>query len=343
MLKFYSTLKSNDRESNYELLRIVSMLFILSLHTNFSGIGCPVLNDIINNPAESYIRNLVESLTIVGVNCFVFISGWFELKLNKLKLSSLLFQCLFIYILIYLFFIISGIKSATIKNTYECLNFFNRWFITAYIGLTILSPLINSAIKNCNKNTLKNILILLGLFLCFVCWISKIYYPIANFIFLYVLARYIKEYKGNLFSFNKWIDFSIYILIAIITAFITSILELKGHGCSIFILYNSPFIVVSSLYLFLFFSKIKIRSRLINWIAVSSLAVYLINCNSFLRQDYSNISINLYKDNTFPIFSFKISIVILIYFITCILIDKLRIIIWEVLMMKINSKTKKDE
>ena len=41
--------------------------------------------------------------------------------------------------------------------------------------------------------------------------------------------------------------------------------------------YNCPIVIVSALHLLLFFSKISLRSRLINWVAVSAFAIIFLS------------------------------------------------------------------
>ena len=84
-----------ERESNMELLRIVAMFLILVLHSNFFTIGEPSANDIIQEPIVSTTRVLVKALSIIGVNVFVLLSGWYGIKFKFNRLLGLFFKFYF--------------------------------------------------------------------------------------------------------------------------------------------------------------------------------------------------------------------------------------------------------
>lgn len=71
---------SAQRQSNFELLRIIAILLVLILHADFYALEGPVANDIINSPTDSMLRILFQAITIVAVNVFVMISGWFGIN-----------------------------------------------------------------------------------------------------------------------------------------------------------------------------------------------------------------------------------------------------------------------
>ena len=56
------------RDSNMELLRIIAMLGILVVHSDFFALGAPTKEDCINAPLVSAWRYVVENITIISVN-----------------------------------------------------------------------------------------------------------------------------------------------------------------------------------------------------------------------------------------------------------------------------------
>ena len=93
------------RESNFELLRIISMFLVLIVHSDFLCLGYPTLSDLDINPCQIALRGFFESISIVCVNLFVLISGYFAIKLRFRSIFSYIYQCLFYSIFIYLFFV----------------------------------------------------------------------------------------------------------------------------------------------------------------------------------------------------------------------------------------------
>lgn len=73
-----------QRNSSMELLRIVSMLFIMGLHF-LMVFDFPRYEDSIKAPLNTFVYFLLESLTIIAVNVFVMLSGWFGIKPTRKK------------------------------------------------------------------------------------------------------------------------------------------------------------------------------------------------------------------------------------------------------------------
>ena len=83
------------RESNIELLRNISMFMILVIHANFVSLPKIGYEELMSNTLPSISRFFIESLGIVAVNVFVFISGWFCIKTRKKGVLSFSYLILF--------------------------------------------------------------------------------------------------------------------------------------------------------------------------------------------------------------------------------------------------------
>ena len=84
-----------QRDSNMELLRIIAMLLVMIVHADFRALSCPSTLDTNLYPDSSFLRFFVESVSIICVNVFVLLSGWFGIRLKKERLLELGFQVLF--------------------------------------------------------------------------------------------------------------------------------------------------------------------------------------------------------------------------------------------------------
>ena len=85
-----------SRDSNMELLRIVSMLLVLLVHADYLSLGAPTTEDVATHPTESFMKMLVYSISTVCVNCFVLLSGWYGIRPKLKRLGEFLFQVIFI-------------------------------------------------------------------------------------------------------------------------------------------------------------------------------------------------------------------------------------------------------
>ena len=68
------------RQSNFELLRIVAMIFILILHVDHLSFGFPSTQEIAASPFSAFLRTWLETIAVVAVNSFVLISGYFGIR-----------------------------------------------------------------------------------------------------------------------------------------------------------------------------------------------------------------------------------------------------------------------
>ena len=94
--------------------------------------------------------------------------------------------------------------------------------------------------------------------------------------------------------------------------------------------YDNVLIYMSAFFLFLSFSKLKIRSKIINYVASSAFYVYIISENPNIRTDpcnmYSWMNVNSWASH--PLFALLIFLGAIGVFLVSILIDKLRIILF---------------
>lgn len=191
-----------ERESNIELLRLLAMFLVLIVHADFFSLEIPTPKDTITTPTNAFIRLFFESSSIVCVNVFVLISGWFGIKPNTKSFCNFVFQCLFFLIGIYIILLICGLTSLSAKGLAGCFCMLKwNWFIKAYIGLYILSPVLNAFIKNAEKKSYENVLVAFFVFQTLYSWLTgaavffESGYSTMSFIGLYLLARYLKIYQ----------------------------------------------------------------------------------------------------------------------------------------------------
>ena len=98
------------RESNFELMRIVSMILIIIWHIILHG---HMIENSRNYAIRTYL-SMIQYLIVIHVNSFVILSGYFQSK-SRFKLSKLL--SLILEVIMYSFVIlIVGIKLGFVKE-----------------------------------------------------------------------------------------------------------------------------------------------------------------------------------------------------------------------------------
>lgn len=278
-----------ERLSNIESLRIVAMFLVLVVHSDFFSLGAPTQEEIHIFPIQSYTRVFLESISIVCVNVFVMISGWFGIHPSFQNIVSFLYQILFFILGIYFITILIGTEVLSVVGLKYCflLQPWN-WFIKAYILLLILSPILNLFVCNVKKETAKMILVfffifqtLYGWYFYAVKWFEGGYSTIS-FIGLYLLMQYKHKYYGNN-RISSYVYLLYFIIATLLLTFLYIVFESKRD---IIFMYNNPIIIAASYLLFMTFEGIAFKNKLINYIAISCFSVFLLHTNPFLCKKY---------------------------------------------------------
>lgn len=271
-----------QRQSNIELCRILSILYIVFLHSDFSVFGYPSnLNDV------KWPLILGESFSIIGVNVFLIISGYFSISIKKKSLFNLFYICLFYSLLRILVDVVSD-------SGLSFLNFLfisrSNWFIPCYIGLLLFSPFLNQA-NVLDKKTYRKLLFSIFFF---VFWfdifpaVSQISigiqrgYSVFHFIVMYLIGRYIYLYgvPSIVFKHSCLLYFLSSSVIFLLVYFALHFSETDFWIKKLFA-YSNPIVIFSAICFFISFKKINLGiNKVINYLAQSVLAVLLIHSSS---------------------------------------------------------------
>lgn len=199
MIAKYVNITSGPRESNFELLRIIAMYLVLVVHADFASLGVPEWSDFTHDPTESLIKTSFEALSIGCVNLFILISGWFGIKPSAKGFLKFVFQCAYFMFGIYIILVAFGTLKLSLKGIMECVALTPaNWFVKAYIGLYILSPLLNAFSNNATLKTQTNVVIAFFLFqtiygITNAAQFIDFGYSTFSFIGLYLLADLLRK------------------------------------------------------------------------------------------------------------------------------------------------------
>lgn len=189
-----------------ELLRIISMLFIVVSHASFHG-GFP------KDGSSFQINDLfLDWFTLgnLGVDIFVMITGYYmcEKEFKIQRVLKLLSQVWFYSLLSLLFGIIISYKF-TIKTIISFLFptiFSTWWFFTAYFVTLILSPFINIFIDSLDKRKHEIcVFVMLTIWVAIPTFTNQIMFgsEIPQFLMFYLIGAFLKKYPDNIFKNKK--------------------------------------------------------------------------------------------------------------------------------------------
>lgn len=304
-----------ERNSNIELLRIVAMLFIISHHLLVHGMSIWE-----NSSLGNFVLLSIDSLFFVGVNVFVLISGYCSIRFDWKKLLRIYLLVAIIggfgYI-VHLYLDRASLGKSVIYNTIFSISHApGTWFIKTYVYLFLLSPILNTALEHFNKKQALLSLALLTVICVYFGWywrddVNKDGYNLVNFIWIYCIGYYLR----NHFDLHK--TKSIFYLVIWLVASILNALFSILFDTYVSWSYNNPLVTIAAIGFFLFFVSYDFSSKPINFIAQSTLGIYLLHENAYLSPLlYKPQCVQYYSTN---IFNFIISV--LTIFFVCALID----------------------
>lgn len=274
----------NERKSNFELLRIVCMLFIVGGHLiAVHGSEKTFAN------TDWLIDMSLRGFFSVAVNAFILISGYWGIKFNLEKLIKLEFQTLFYSVCFFIIMLVLG--QYRFNPIYDFKFFLPNscilyWFIPNYMVLCLLAPLLNKFVNSMNVVQFRRLLVFV--FPILYIWptfsfllntkqfISDSGYGIVNFTYIYLLGRYIR-YHYNIDRSARFYFMSFIVVCSSLSIVQLLLSYLLGFEFTSFYSYNSIFMITGATMLFLAFARMNFSSSLINKLAALCLSVYLIH------------------------------------------------------------------
>lgn len=279
----------NQRRSDIELLRIISMAMVVMVHLDCAALGYPSGTGSISAlSATDWWKLTVEAIVIIGVNCFTLISGYFGIKARLSGFVRLTAQCLVYSVGIYTALALTGLIPWSWGKWVESWMVYTHtdlWYVPAYLGLWLVSPWLNTATESMSRRQFGTAL---GAFILFNVWAGWLWggtfnaygYTMVQLIMMYLIGRYISLYMqptAGCAVRRRRMALAVYLLctaaIAITAVYIG---PLKAFA------YNSPIVIASSVAFFFMFTTMSIRSKSINRLAAGAFAVYLIHKNPYV-------------------------------------------------------------
>ena len=298
-----------SRNSSIELLRILATFGVLILHYNDEGLG-GAFYYVTPHSINEFILYFLVYLSIVSVNVFILISGYYLSKNNTRKILKPLKLIVQVVLISFAFYVINKIFI----NNDSFADFFNKWcavfwFVSLYIALYLVSPYINIIFNKLNnKQTKVFILILFFVFsveptlidlldsftdchLSFFSFISNAGsidgYSIVNMVLMYSLGAFIRRNTDLIRKYSASLYFLIYLLCVCINSLLSFVSTIANSYCS-------PTVILEAVMIFCFFVKQKpFSSSVINMTARNAFSVYLSHVFLFrfmMVQTYVNAS-----------------------------------------------------
>lgn len=292
--------------ANLELLRCIAMMMVVVLHYLSKG---GLLGDLTQEHINyvSVAAWVLEVFCIVAVNVYMLISGYF-LCTSSFKLSRLLQLWLQVWMYsvgVGLIAAFTGILPAEECDTHYFLSLMfpismgHYWFMTAYVFLYLLLPIIGMAVRKMTKQQMQ--LALAGMLTVF-CLMKSVFpfrlemdgkgYDCIWYLCVFLTAAYIRRF-GIPFLEKKRNAVSLYVVGCLAVLAETMCLRqvyLRTGSLELIMKiateYNHLFPFVASVGLFMAFLSLRVSPGIAKWvnrIAPYTLGVYLLHENLGVR------------------------------------------------------------
>lgn len=366
------TLNLKIRQSNFELMRIISMFMIVVWHVIISGVGLSQANATL-----TLFLDIIKSILVVHVNSFILVTGYFQStsRFHYKKILNLIATSWFYRVVAVI--IVLALSLTTLTNLEILNNIFilplehEHWFIHYYILLYLLSPFFNKFIDRSSQSELKKLVLALVFINCFLPYLTNqgffntlFGFSLYHFITLYFIGAYFRKYPIKESYHFKNMSIKQFRLLMVLIFFgcafgSLTILYLGKYICSftspgsilfeigaIFqshpAAYDFPLIVVQSCAYFLFFSTFSFKNKFINSLSTLMIGVYLIH-ESELLKPYIYQLFPFFVDKYSPIeIILQIIVVACIIFICSIIIEFFRkkvVLLIGVLIKKVKKES----
>ena len=338
------------RNSAFELLRIISMLFIIFSHLINHGCG-NMDSSIIGNNVFYYLFDMAG---YIGVGLFFMISGYFLSDKSEVRTPiKAFFTIIFYGAILFVFCLLKCLISKDFQIGLNELALIvspsfssSWWFATYYLLLVIMSPGINQLLKKLNKWQFVVVLFVVLIVLYgFDGYLLKTNHLLFRSVFFYLLGTFIKRFV-NLneikFRFIYLIIFFVFYLLCDSYQIVPSLLNITNNTIidaleGFCILIIVPITCVS---LFIFIATLKLdNNKYVNSIAACTFGIYLLHDNLFRKiiwVDLFHID-DLYRNHKlFPLIGIGI---VLAIFVVGTVVDLLR----NLLFVTIESAIKRNK
>lgn len=264
------------RESGFEVLRIISIMLIMMMHS----FGTPL------SRFNEYMVILVNVIGNVGTTCFIILSGYFGVKCNVKKLARL-----DIMIIVYCLlgvgadYLLNGtVSMRDLVSAVIPIISHRYWFLSCYFFLCILSPFLNEYLDTISRERMKQVILVM--LLLFAALPTVFGFDVmqdggkglVNMILAYMLGRYLGKYgrDSRIWKSPGKCGLCLILLFVVNFGLNAAMYRFTGSTANYYARDNSLFTIAEAVLLFRIFENIRFTSIAVNKAAENVVAVYVL-------------------------------------------------------------------
>lgn len=342
------------RNSNMDLLRLISMIMVTMLHALTKSELLPFMGDALS--ANGLLAWTLEAMSVSAVNIYMLISGYFLInsKFKVGRLAEIILQTFFYSAGVTLFFGVMGAFDLTNMSIYQLLPYVfpiqmeTYWFISAYVILYLMLPLLSSGIHGMSEKQLNMVIWGLLILECGIKSISPVRFTLDHkgYSFLWYLTMFLVGAKIRLYGLKfiksarrGWTLYFISTVLILTEIFVLSRIQVKtGHLkeiATVSLEYNHIFVFLSAVGIFSAFLYAKPLEnkfgKAVSMLSPYCLGVYLLQESLVMRYSWQEwLGLKGLLDKTTLRFFFRICGAVFVMFAVGICVDAVRTALFRI-------------
>ncbi|MCR5324863.1 MAG: acyltransferase family protein [Lachnospiraceae bacterium] len=281
-----------ERDCRIDKIRAIAIFFVVAHHCVVNDIGLQgflLKGELLETPT---IYIFLNAIFIIGVNLFFLASGYCRIIISLKKVVSYILTIYITFLPIQLIGFLTGwidLNKKTILQTIDPLDYY--WFLMVYLFILLFSPFYNKLVDKLEiSDSALFCLIIIVVFCGYGFFIDKNLNIGSGYSFLmasalYILGGIIKKHKDYILSkYSGKKILYIYLITVLTNTIIICTLnwfEINDFSWNMYS-YNNPLVFVSSLSFFIFFLTTKNKWNFAEFIAKSTLSVYIFHSTCWL-------------------------------------------------------------
>lgn len=305
------------RQTNFEALRLICMWLVVETHI------VQFLHPEVHTGPCLWPAFAIN-VGLVSVNCFVFISGFFRIRLSWKGVLRLWTQCSFFALLLgavaCLWFGAGWVK--TLWHGIFSLTDDRLWFLPCYFALMLFSPILNKGIEGVEGKTALLSLVI-DVYIGYMHQaevLTDTGYHFVHFVALYCVGAWLSTCKAP----SKGMCYFLWWLLLIVME--TALRYLKFSFPYVAAVYsfrlNSPLVILSSILFFQWVRTWKWQSKWVCWASSSALAVYVVHFGPMATPLFWQPVRRCHEQGFGYLLLYAVG-----FYVGCILLDKIRILV----------------
>lgn len=343
-------IKVSERNYGIDLLRILSMLMIVTLHVLKQG----GILDHVNAGTYRYTAAwLLEALSIGAVNIYAMISGFVGVNAKKTRFYKLADM----WLQVELYCVISAVLIYLCEGEpFEFERLFNRlapfstnayWYFTAYFMMFFFVPFYNRLLDSLSESALKYLGLIIFLFssLWPTLWQEDLMQTNRGYSFLWLSLLYILGGIANRLQLHKKVNgfgavaaYAVLAAAGVLFLLASEKYHLSVKDPELLICYYSANIVAGSFCLLLAAAKTDIKAKapvkIIKALSPLTFGVYIIHTSEYVWRYMLKDAFAAFADMRAPVLVLAVIGTVLAIYLICSAIDGVRLFLFRLLRIE---------